>query len=118
MGPLPANHLLAITGERHRRLRNILASSFTPRQANKHRGIMREVISALLEECVPKRAFDFEEFASYFPITVMCCLIGQSPEAIQPIRSSLETLGLSVCMDANFLRPNLDDGLYCPHHGF
>lgn len=107
-GRFQTNHMLAITGDRHKRLRSILAPSFTPRQANRNRGIMREVISDLLDEWVPKRAFDFEEFASYFPITVMCRLIGQSPEAIKPIRSSLETLGLSVCMDPNFL-PQLEE---------
>jgi cytochrome P450 len=107
-GRFQTNHMLAITGDRHQRLRSILAPSFTPRQANKNRGIMREVISDLLDEWVPRRAFDFEEFASYFPITVMCRLIGQSPEAIRPIRSSLETLGLSVCMDPNFL-PQLEE---------
>jgi len=107
-GRFQTNHLLALTGDSHQRLRNILAPSFTPRQANKNRDVMREVISGLLDEWLPKRAFDFEEFASYFPITVMCRLIGQSPDAIGPIRSSLETLGLSVCMDANFL-PQLEE---------
>jgi cytochrome P450 len=106
-GRFQTNHMLAIAGEQHRRLRGILAPSFTPRQANKHRYIMREVISDLLDEWVPRRTFDFEEFASYFPISVMCRLIGQSPEAIQSIRSSLEALGLSVCMDPNFL-PQLE----------
>ena len=107
-GRFQTNHMLAISGERHRRLRAILAPSFTPRQANKHRGIMREVISDLLDKWLPRRAFDFEQFASYFPITVMCRLIGQSPETIEPIRTSLETLGLSVCMDPGFL-PQLEE---------
>ena len=39
-------------------------------------------ITGLLDEWTPKGAFDFEEFASYFPITVMCRLTGASPEAI------------------------------------
>jgi len=107
-GRFQTHHLLAITGEHHRRLRSILAPSFTPRQANKHRGLMRDVITELLDEWVPKRSFDFEQFASYFPITVMCRLIGQSPEAINPIRSSLETLGLSICMNPAFL-PQLEE---------
>jgi len=106
-GRFQTHHLLALTGQDHQRLRSILAPSFTPRQANRHRDVMREVISRLLDEWLPKGAFDFEEFASYFPITVMCRLIGQSPEAIGPIRSSLETLGLSVCMDPTFL-PQLE----------
>lgn len=107
-GRFQTHHLLAITGEEHKRIRGILAPAFTPRQANRHRGIMREVISDLLDEWVPKREFDFEEFASYFPITVMCRLLGAAPDTIQPIRSSLEALGLSVCMDPQFL-PTLEE---------
>ena len=67
---------------------------------------MRKVISDLLDEWVPKGAFDFEEFASYFPITVMCSLIGAPPEVIPRLRSSLEAFGLSMSMDRAFL-PNL-----------
>lgn len=107
-GHFQANHMLAISGEQHHRLRQILAPAFTPRQANRARGIMREVIAELLDEWLPKRSFDFEEFASYFPITVMCRLIGASPDTIPPIRASLEALGLSVCMDPAFL-PQLED---------
>ena len=69
---------------------------------------MREVITDLLNEWLPKRAFDFEEFASFFPISVMCRLIGASPSAISPIRKSLEALGLSICMDPQFL-PQLEE---------
>ncbi|HEX8055352.1 MAG TPA: hypothetical protein VF481_01720, partial [Novosphingobium sp.] len=43
-GRFQTNHMLAIAGERHQRLRAILAPSFTPRQANKNRDVMREVI--------------------------------------------------------------------------
>jgi cytochrome P450 len=107
-GRFQTNHMLAITGDQHHRLRSILAPAFTPRQANRSRGLMREVITKLLDEWLPKRAFDFEEFASYFPISVMCRLIGASPDAIAPIRKSLEALGLSICMDPQFL-PQLEE---------
>jgi cytochrome P450 len=100
--------MLAITGEQHHRLRSILAPAFTPRQANRSRGLMRDVITELLDEWAPKRAFDFEEFASYFPISVMCRMIGAPPESIAPIRKSLEALGLSICMDPQFL-PQLEE---------
>lgn len=107
-GHFQANHMLAISGDQHHRMRQILAPAFTPRQANRARGIMREVISQLLDEWLPKRRFDFEEFASYFPITVMCRLIGAAPDTIPPVRASLEALGLSVCMDPAFL-PQLEE---------
>jgi cytochrome P450 len=97
-GDWTERHLLAAQQERHLRMRNVLAPKFTPRQANENRGLMQQVISELLDEWVPRGAFDFEEFASYFPITVMCTVIGASPEAIPSLRASLEALGLSASM--------------------
>lgn len=98
-GRFQLSHILSYSGTDHQRLRDILAPAFTPRRANQHRPLMREVISELLDEWAPKGAFDFEEFASHFPITVMCRLIGAPPEIIPRLRASLETLGLSVSMD-------------------
>ncbi|HEX8058153.1 MAG TPA: cytochrome P450, partial [Novosphingobium sp.] len=82
---------------------DVLAPAFTPRRANLHRPLMREVIARLLDEWAPKAAFDFEQFASWFPVTVMCRLIGAPPEAIPALRQSMEDLGLSVSMDPRFL---------------
>lgn len=86
-------------GEDHKRLRRVLAPAFTPQQAEKHRGLMREVISDLLDEWAPKGAFDFEEFASYFPVSVMCRLIGAPTSALPGLRASMEAFGL--CMGMN-----------------
>jgi cytochrome P450 len=102
-GRFQDNHILSRSGAAHKRLRDILAPAFTPKQANLHRPLMREVISSLLDEWVPKGAFDFEAFASFFPITVMCKLIGAPPAEIPRLRSSLEALGLSVSMDATYM---------------
>jgi cytochrome P450 len=95
--------LLAQTGEAHRRIRSVLAPAFTPQQANKHRPLMRKVIAELLDEWAPKGAFDFEQFASFFPITVMCSLIGAPTDAIASLRSSMEAFGLSLSMNKDFL---------------
>ena len=102
--------VLALWGEPHKRIRDVLAPMFTPRAANLRRGLMREVIARLLDEWAPKGAFDFEEFASYFPITVMCSLIGASADGIPEMRSSLETLGLSMNLIPNFL-PKLEQAV-------
>ncbi len=90
-------------GEPHKRLRTVLASSFTPREANRHRELMREVMTSLLDEWAPKERFDFEEFISYYPISVMCRIIGASPDIIPGIRSSLEVLGEGGTLDASHL---------------
>jgi cytochrome P450 len=96
--------------DRHRSLRDVLAPMFTPRAANQHRALMRQVISRLLDEWAPKGKFDFEEFVSYFPVTVICGLIGASPEVVPGLRSSLETLGLSFNLIPGFL-PRLEQAI-------
>lgn len=52
------------SGDVHRRLRDALRSAFTPRQANRYRGVMREEISRLIDEWLSRGSFDFEEFIS------------------------------------------------------
>jgi cytochrome P450 len=99
-----------VGGERHKRIRDVLAPTFTPRAANQNRWLMQKVISRLLDEWAPKGRFDFEEFASHFPITVMCSLIGASPEALPMVRKSLETLGLSFSLIPDFL-PQLEQAI-------
>jgi len=102
--------MLAHDGEYHKKLRNVLAVKFLPKQANANRPLMREVISSLLDEWAPKQAFDFEEFASYFPITVMCRMIGASPTVVPGIRKSLEALGLGFSMNRDHL-PALQEAI-------
>ncbi|MCW1428700.1 cytochrome P450 [Novosphingobium sp. JCM 18896] len=109
-GDFQQRHMLSMAGATHKRVRDVLAPAFTPRQANAHRPLMREVISDLLDEWAPKRAFDFEEFASYFPITVMCRLIGASPDVIPGLRSAMEAIGLSTSMDKRWL-PAMQEGV-------
>jgi cytochrome P450 len=102
-GRFQQESLLAQKGDSHRRIRSAIAAAFTQQQANQHRPLMREVIADLLDEWVPRGAFDFEEFASYFPITVMCSLIGAPPGEIPRLRSSMEAFGLSLSMDRKYL---------------
>lgn len=102
-GRLASNVLLAKTGDTHRRLRMILTPLFSPRQANQNRALMRETAHRLLDEWVPRGAFDFEEFVSYYPIGVMCAMLGAPREALPGLRSSMETMGLSMSMDPTIL---------------
>jgi cytochrome P450 len=102
-GRFQEGHILSYSGPAHSRLRAILAPAFTPRQANLHRPLMREVIRDLLDEWAPKGAFDFEEFASCFPVTVMFKLIGADPAKLPGMRSSLEAMGLSVSLEKQYM---------------
>ncbi len=104
-GEFMDNLMLAKTGAEHARIRRSVEASFTPKNISRHRPLMQNRVSRLLDEWAPKGAFDFAEFAAYFPITVMFGLMGASPEAIPGIRKSLETQGLS----ANLVRSMLPD---------
>lgn len=91
------------TGATHTRLRNALRSAFSPRTVNRYREVMRERINLQLDEWLPRGSFDFEEFASFYPISVMCRMIGVDPGIVPAIRSSLEALGLAMSMDRRHL---------------
>jgi cytochrome P450 len=109
-GDFQQRHMLSMQGAEHKRIRDVLAPAFTPREANARRPLMQQVMADLLAEWAPKGAFDFEEFASYFPITVMCRLIGASPEVIPGLRSAMEAIGLSTSMDKRWL-PAMQEGV-------
>ncbi len=91
--------LLSHSGSEHQRLRNSVAETFTPRRASQARPLMRKVITELLDEWAPKGEFDFADFAAFFPIAVMCGLLGVGTDAIPRIRSSIEDHMASLTMD-------------------
>lgn len=106
-GRFVREQIISLSGAAHKKVRDVVAARFTPRQAKQHRPLMRKVIADLLEEWAPKGEFDFEEFASYFPITVMCTLIGASPREVPRLRSSMEALGMGIGMNPDRL-PELE----------
>lgn len=77
-------------GEEHARIRGSVALAFTPRHANRMRPLMQQIITELLDTWAPRGEFDFAEFASDFPIAVMCGLLGVSTQPIPRLRKSLE----------------------------
>lgn len=91
------------SGANHARLRAVVAEAFTPRRAHAARGLMRQVISDLLDEWEPRGAFDFAEFASYFPIRVMCALVGVSAAAVASLHEALETQVSVMSLDKRLL---------------
>ena len=94
--------LLSRSGPVHTRLRASVAATFTPRSANQARPLMRKIISDLLDEWVPKRKFDFALFASYFPVAVMCGLLGVSAKPIPSMRDALEMQQASLTLNRDF----------------
>ena len=91
--------LSATDGETHKRLRDSVAFAFTPRRANQARGLMQRVITELLDDWAPRGEFDFAIFASYFPVTVLCGLLGVSAERVTSMRNALENQVKSLNLD-------------------
>jgi cytochrome P450 len=91
------------TGADHKRLRASIASAFTPRSANLARPLMRQIISGLLDEWIPRGKFDFAEFASYFPVTVLCGVMGVSAEPIPRIRAAIESHMASLTLNRDII---------------
>jgi len=98
--------ILSKRGNEHQRLRASVASAFTPRQARILRPLIRRVVAELLDEWVPKGSFDFTEFASWFPVSVMCGLLGISTTVIPSLRWALEMQVTSLTLDRT-LRPQI-----------
>lgn len=89
----------AANGDVHERLRSSVAYAFTPRQANLARPLMRRVMTELLDEWAPRGAVNFADFAAFFPVTVMCGLLGVSAEPVPGLRSAIEHHISSLTMD-------------------
>lgn len=95
------------TGATHARLRSSVAHAFTPRHANLVRPIMRRVITELLDEWAPKGEMNFASFASFYPVSVMCGLLGVSAEPVPRLRSAIEhhisSLTMNLATKPDFL---------------
>lgn len=98
-GRFTSEQMLALRGAEHRSLRDTFAAKFTPRYANQIRPLMRQIMGTLLDEWLPKGRFDFSEFSSYYPVSVMTSMIGANLDVIPGLRDSLETLGRAYGLD-------------------
>lgn len=109
-GRFTEEQMISLPPEQHRLLRTTFAAKFTPRYANQLRPMMRETITCLLDEWAPKKRIDFEEFASYFPISVMFTLVGAPLEGISLLRDDLEAIGLAQSLEMERF-PRIQEGM-------
>jgi cytochrome P450 len=91
--------VLSASGPAHRRLRSSVVHAFTPQHATLVRPVMQQVITELLDEWAPRGEFDFALFASYFPVTVICRLLGVSAEPVPRLRTAVEHHIASLAMN-------------------
>jgi len=98
-GRFTSEQMLALNGPEHKALRDTFAAKFTPRYANQIRPLMRRIMGQLLDEWLPRGSFDFAEFSSYYPVSVMTSMIGAPLDVIPGLRESLETLGRAYSLN-------------------
>ncbi|MET8975569.1 cytochrome P450 [Streptomyces sp. NPDC004539] len=89
---LDAN-LLNMDPPDHTRIRRLVAKAFTPRQVELLREPTRRTADALLDAIAPLGHADLiPSYAAPLPITVICDLLGITPDARQDFRSWTDTL--------------------------
>ncbi|MGE3693039.1 MAG: cytochrome P450 [Novosphingobium sp.] len=98
-GDFAVDQMLVSTGERHKRLRGSASTAFGPGNVKRLRPLMRETVTAILDEWAPKGAFDFTDFAAQFPVRVMFALLGTSTERLPEIMKWLEVHGESFNLE-------------------
>lgn len=95
--------LIGHTGPKHLRIRTSIGDAFTPRSIAQHINLIQAAATKLLDEWAPLGEFDFTDFASYYPISVLCGLLGTSTDEIPDIREALETQGRVMSMDPSIV---------------
>jgi cytochrome P450 len=101
--------LIARDGADHDRVRSAVKMAFSPRAVKAYQERIRAVVLALLDEWAPKARFDFEDFASRFPVAVMFGLMGVPSSRICEVKDWLEIVGQSFSLDRR-LFPQILEG--------
>jgi cytochrome P450 len=91
--------LIARDGADHDRVRSAVKMAFSPRAVKAYKERIQQVVLALLDQWAPKGRFDFEDFASRFPVAVMFGLTGVPPSRISEVKDLLEIVGQSFSLD-------------------
>ncbi len=74
-------NILNLTGDRHRRLRALVAPAFTPRAAARWRPAMREIARSLWQDLDGRSSCEFVSwFAGPFPARTIATVIGAPPQ--------------------------------------
>ncbi|HEY6415147.1 MAG TPA: hypothetical protein VIX41_02875, partial [Acidimicrobiales bacterium] len=79
-GPLAemlGDTVIGMDGPDHTRLRRLVARSFTPRAADRHRPVMRSLVDELLDDFADEGCCEFmADFADRYPVQVICEVLG------------------------------------------
>jgi cytochrome P450 len=87
-GPLAGmlgDTVIAMDGPDHTPLRRLVARSFTPQAADRHRAVMRSLVDELLDDFAGDGYCEFmADFADRYPVQVICEVLGV-PREVHPL---------------------------------
>jgi len=90
---------LAIDGEDHTRVRNLVRKAFVPKAIDRHRPLMRTILDALLAPVLPEGRCDFmAAVAEHYPIQVMCEVLGVPTEDHEDFALWIRAISWSLSM--------------------
>lgn len=73
--------ILSAEGDEHTRLRRLVAKAFTPRNADRLRPVMRDVVDGLVDRVIDDGRCDFAvDVCEPYPIPIICELLGAPKE--------------------------------------
>ena len=73
--------ILSLEGDEHARLRRLVAGAFTPKQADRLRPFMREVIGGIVDAVAPSGRCELvHDVCEPYPIPIICELLGAPKE--------------------------------------
>ena len=92
--------LLAIDGDDHTRVRNLVRKAFVPKAVDRHRPLMRATLRSLLAPVVERGRCEFmAEVAEHYPIQVMCQVLGVPDRDHEDFATWIRAIAWSLSID-------------------
>ena len=75
-GKFQLDHPISMSGDDHKRLKNLVMPAFTPKKADQYRPLMRDRFEELMDDIADQGKGDFAKVARQYPIAVIGMLLG------------------------------------------
>ena len=109
-GEFQLDHPISMNGDDHKRVRGLVQPAFVPREADRHRPLMRQRFNDLIDPIAGIGRCDFAKIACQYPVTIICKLLGVPLEDISSIERYLTALVEGASQQVEKL-PLLDDAV-------
>ncbi|MBV9410949.1 MAG: cytochrome P450 [Acidimicrobiia bacterium] len=105
---------LAIDGDDHTRVRNLVRKAFVPKAVDRHRPLMRTILDALLAPVLPDGRCEFmAAVAEHYPIQVMCEVLGVPADEHENFTAWIRAIAWSLSLSLVEHRDEAEWGMKC-----